>query len=321
MDSPFSITTNKGVVVTFPYKINFTADEINLLKTLDAITLQKLVETARQLQQRNLEVAKQNSNQYSTTTNSNFSNQNILYPTPYFPPVGQPTVTSNTQSSQTPYYNSQTGQYQNTPANNFTTNSTGNPFLDSSSGQSNFGSSLNQYLSPRTSQPDALSPPSPIDFSKYDKDLDVKDISELCKQNYGMISRSGSGCSDIEGATTHLKNTAMKACTAVGKKLIANSVHRSTTCNVKVKGAARSSHTLGMAIDLGYGNLSVEERVKVFRIFKINGFGNLGCYSTSLSKQYIHLDHRPTQYRWGDSYSRDTWNPKNCPQEVFVAGY
>lgn len=346
----YQVNIGKGVL-TFPYKIDFTQSEINFLKTLDDETLQKIVQISVQVYKKNQDaIAAANASSTSATNTNNsaitysntYSTQTPYYnsqtrqyqskpvtnttqntaqnSTPYYPPAGQPTVTSNTPSSQTPYYNSQTGQYQNTPPNS----SSGNPYLDNPTAnpylqnqqqqnQSQISSLLqgvSQGLTQRSTVPSG-------GYSQYDKEIDMTGIEEMCKQNYG-VDISGS-CPDIEHASAQLKNTTMKACSVVKKRLKSSSVYRSPACNSKVGGASGSSHMSGNAIDLSFQNLTSEERVKVFRTFKINGFTNLGCYGPNSA---IHLDNRPgAPRRWGSSYTSSSYSSSNCPNEVFMAGY
>lgn len=213
-------------------------------------------------------------------------------------PVQPQPLYSNTYSPTTPYYNPSTGQYQSSP-----------PAQNQQIQNNNFNqnpNSVNQYTPPLDQS----------QFKNYDRDLDIKDIDPMCVKNYG-IDLTG-GCSDFQ-ISENLKNTAMKACTAVKKRLKAASLHRAPACNTKVGGASVSFHTKGMAIDLAYDNLNSEERVKVFRTFKINGYNSLGCYRKGGA---IHLDDRPgVAARWGRDYKSGSFSYANCPDEVRVAGY
>jgi uncharacterized protein YcbK (DUF882 family) len=206
---------------------------------------------------------------------------------------------SNTYTPTTPYYNPSTGQYQSSPV-------TQNQQIQ------------NNNYSPAPNSVAQYTPPlDQSQFKNYDKDLDIKDIDPMCTKNYGIDLSSGS-CSDFD-ISQNLKQTAMKACTAVKKRLKAASLHRAPACNTKVRGASVSFHTKGMAIDLAYDNLNSEERVKVFRTFKINGYNSLGCYTKGGP---IHLDDRPgVAARWGRDYKSGSFSYANCPDEVRVAGY
>lgn len=124
----FPIVISPDLTITFPYRIPFTKVEVNFLRKLDKITLDKLVETAKQVKAKNLEAV--NAGIYQAAQNTYQQNVQAAYQQQqqnyyqqqqqgyYQPPAGSPTVLSDTYSSQTPYYNSATGQYQNTPVNN-----------------------------------------------------------------------------------------------------------------------------------------------------------------------------------------------------------
>ncbi len=140
------------------------------------------------------------------------------------------------------------------------------------------------------------------------------DINPACRANYGIDP--GGSCPDTVHLTQLVKKTAMQACTVIkGKRITSQSQYRNPSCNKRVGGAQASSHMSGMALDINVNNLSSTERQAVFMVFKKNGFNNIGCYRQGSGN--VHLDHRGGgPRRWGPSYSRDSYNPSNCPKEL-----
>lgn len=94
-DSSFSIRTDRGNTITFPYKINFTDAELKLLKSLDGVTLQKLTELAKLVQSQK----KQSLYSVPTTTTPIFNTQAI----PQILKQISPTNSSNSQNKPASY--------------------------------------------------------------------------------------------------------------------------------------------------------------------------------------------------------------------------
>jgi hypothetical protein len=148
-------------------------------------------------------------------------------------------------------------------------------------------------------------------------DLDVKDIDPMCTSNYGLELKGG-GCSDIQGLSNLVKQTSMKACTVIKKRIPISSAHRNPSCNSRVGGASASSHMSGMALDVVQRELSSADKSAVFMVFRRAGFNNIGCYSGG-SQANVHLDHRSGgPRRWGSDYTSETFNPGNCPKELML---
>ena len=307
VSTPYTITTDSGGTISFPYNIKFSESELKLLKSLDNKTLEKLEKTAQQVQERNIQAASSNPSQSYSIDSS-----------------GQPT-TSETQSSQNPYYNPRTGKYQNTPVN---------PFMDSSSsgssggsqggGQSGFGSGQTQSGGGSQTQTGGGSSQNGNQNSGGDQssgsqslgggsvDMSSLTIDSMCgAPQYGV--NLGGSCPNMQNATEKLKKTAALACSAIHKKFTSVSVFRRPGCAGKNGG----QHAVGAAIDISHRDLSSADKQKVFEVFKKSGFEGYGCYGPN---NHVHLDHGPAR-RWGPSGSGSSWDPNKCPQELFLAGY
>lgn len=98
----------------------------------------------------------------------------------------------------------------------------------------------------------------------------------------------------------------MKACTIIKKRLKSVSAFRNSSCNSKVGGAAGSQHVHGTAIDLSQSGLTSSDKIKVYGIFKLNGFNGVGCYGSG----HVHFDHGAAR-KWGSG----------CPPELSAVGY
>lgn len=315
----YTITLNNGNTITFPYQIQFSPAQISLIKTLDRITLEKLVQVARQVKEKNKQTTTGNTTE-TNTAQTIYSNTQSAQ-TPYYNPTtrqyqskpvdaSQQTTFSNQQSNLTPYYNPQTGQYQSTPAQN----SSGNPFLDSNTSNSSnpfLGTGNNSLLQSGT-QLQNFTQGLTNGLTGGSVDMSNLDILDMCKPGYG-VNFVGGSCPDIQNTTDKLKKTTALACSAIKKKISTISVYRYVGCANDRGGP----HTKGIAIDIIHSDMTSEQKQKVFEVFKKSGFEGYGCYGPN---KHVHLDHGNPR-RWGPNGSRNSWDPNLCPQELFLAGY
>lgn len=306
--SLFSQTTfsqSSDITSLFPYKINFTESEVQLLKSLDQATLAKFILIAKNILEKNLQAAS------STTATIN---------------ALQPTVYSNSYSPQTPNYNSQTGQYQSRPVgqensgsipgssggssgsnnNNNSGGQSSNPFMPSSSGQSG-GQQGNPFLGNGAGSPHL--PPSPaaamaqgmqqglnqaqqvsqIPFDPASVKGCPPVIPGFCQANFG-VDVTGSCSTKVLTSPPiqeKLKKDMMCVCALVGHRISSASVYRTSAqqqcANPSVKD---SQHSHGTAIDLSQNGLTSEQKLKAYFYFKSNGYRH-GCYGPG---GHVHFD-------------------------------
>jgi hypothetical protein len=250
----------------FPYEINFTESEIKLLKTLDPETLQKLVQVAKLIKEKNLEKAS------STTAIAGSTVQ----------------MFSDTYSPQTPFYNSDTGKYQSLQP---TSSGSSNPFLGNSP-TSNNNNNSNPYLSLQNN-PYAGSPQSQYfnggvqsnPNGGYDSSLqtlnpaDMKDLPKLgsggenCQSNFGVNG-------NMNGTTNRLRFDTNRLCVAFGKRL--------KVVDAKRGCGGPSRHCLGEAIDFDEKVFGDRKQQAIAIVAFISLGYNIGSYEKNFP---LHADH------------------------------
>ena len=85
----------------------------------------------------------------------------------------------------------------------------------------------------------------------------------------------------------------MRVQSKFGRKLIVNSGYRPPEYNRSIGGASRSLHMSGLALDITWIGINIENREEFIRIAREEGFGGIGRYGT----RFVHVDVGP-QRNW-----------------------
>lgn len=273
--------------LNLPFSVNFTASELRILDSLSQSDLEKLIRIVKLIIERN----------------TNNQVQDLSVPT-----------YSNSQTAQTPYYNSSTGQYQSTPvsSNNSLQNSqSNNPYSNNLpfSGQQQSPFSPTPFTTPQV-------PDTALGAIARGINTGLADNTPngTCPNSTGVtwVHDGIETCPDDIGPNPIMRKTLLEACQKIQKPIIARTIYRPTSCN---SGASGSNHTRGSAIDMYFrrsnntNNLTEKEAIIVLQTFRKNGFTGYGCYPNS-GPNYVHLSISNTE-RYGS----------NCPPELTLSGY
>lgn len=108
---------------------------------------------------------------------------------------------------------------------------------------------------------------------------------------------------DIDNVKAEVQQKVIAVQKAFGQKLPVVSGYRDPARNKKSKGAKKSEHMHGNAVDISVRGMPVEERVRLIKLASENGFTGIGVYDNSL-----HFDVGKRRY-WGPNF-RGTSLPK-----------
>jgi hypothetical protein len=250
------ITNKNGDTVTFPFDIPFSEEEIIALKKLKTEDLLKLVKVAEVLKSKN-----------ASSTETKLSLPDLQ--------------TSNTPTSQTPYFNSETGQYQNKPPTQKTSNQqpiqNQNPFLPQNNPYQD--TPFQKYFAD-SQQAYGGSPTGGYDTSLQTLSReDMKDLPKLgsggenCQSNFGVNG-------NMSGTTARVRFDTNRLCVAFGKRI--------KVIDAKRGCGGPSRHCFGEAIDYevkSYGDRKQQALLVV--AFIALGY-NIGSYEKGFP---IHSDH------------------------------
>ncbi len=101
---------------------------------------------------------------------------------------------------------------------------------------------------------------------------------------------------DMDNVHEDVKTRLVALQQAFGKQLPVVSGYRDPERNAKSKGAKKSQHMHGNAIDISVKDMSKEERIRLIRLASETGFTGIGVYDNSL-----HFDIGKRRY-WGPNY-------------------
>ena len=211
--------------------------------------------------------------------------------------------------------NSQTTQPQNSNANSSNPSMNNNNPANPSAQQQSPGNDRNESVGAQSYTP------SNIPFTGGSVDLSKLNVPDFCKSSPDYGAKQGGGCFDMENTTPEVKETMALACAAINKLVPVISASRSgQKCGNG--GAKASQHLSGRAVDIAILQLDKSDLQKVFEVFRKKNFNGYGCYGKKGQNDgdEVHLDHGPAR-RWGNDRSGDSWNPNECPPELFMAGY
>lgn len=94
----------------------------------------------------------------------------------------------------------------------------------------------------------------------------------------------------------------------LGRPIIINSGYRSPSHNAAVGGAKNSMHMKGIAFDCKQDNQNPEEFIKAAVAV---GFKGIGTYP---KQNFIHVDARPNEARWGTPFKKHPLTPDFAPE-------
>jgi hypothetical protein len=267
----------------FPYKIDFNADEIKILKGLDKTTLNKLIDIAKFAKDKN-----------SSNTNQLNNNQN----------------TQITSQQQNP----------NIQGNTLTLPSTFNQQFARPQQQINPLSQLLGNPQSRATNPDSapfgftpnMAPPATQDLApvQYDNTFVASDGGDC--SNFGVIitgGRCGYGPNDMH---PKLKLDFRNLCRLTKKKIQLTNSRREQWC----MGKPQRMHSGGRAFDSDFSPFSESEKTIIALYFMAHDYNGIGGYGgTHTGNQAPHFDIRPDISRWGPCESY------RCCSKGYYASY
>jgi len=113
----------------------------------------------------------------------------------------------------------------------------------------------------------------------------------------GLVSSNKRGYKpDLDNLQPEFKTSISSLQESFGQPLTIVSGYRDPARNAKAGGAKKSRHMHGDAIDIDVSGMSREERTRLIRLARENGFGGIGVYPNSL-----HIDKGRTR-SWGPSF-------------------
>lgn len=138
--------------------------------------------------------------------------------------------------------------------------------------------------------------PRLVSITDHARSMEAGDATvSAAVKNFSMDPRF-----DNPNVNPELRTKFSKLQASMGEAFGINSVYRDPSRNARVRGAKRSQHIHGNAVDVNVAHLDKEQRVEFIRKASALGFKGVGVYNNT-----VHLD-VGSKRAWGPSHSSDS---------------